>query len=618
MRIILVEFLWHARQIASNAPFFAKDIIISLDPEISYFLKNNKISYFETYEFCNHKELWGKYKDITNQTIKIAEVLDETLWKVDERFKNLNWKLFNDYHYVFKISFDQLFYYSELITKLVEKFKPEEIVVADTGGIVLDEYYLINSQISIIKYLLKKINNSSTAIKITFVKVNKNEISKFSILKNYKGNTLLSIKVYKKKIKNIINKINFSIINYLYKPKYLSIGCIEIESYKRLYPNKSKMFINYKNDIFIKRFKNNYIFFEQFIYYLKNRTNFFNLIKNKSISFELIFYEILLQFTKQLDFLIKEHYKAKKVMLKLKPTCVIFQSMAPFYLSNILYRKNCIDLKIPFITWSHGGYGLTYSIAPYDPTDFRFCKNHIAYGDYLKDLVMDDKCILKKLNLNKNQKIFPVGSFRFDYDNKVKNKEKNIKPTILFMMGFNYKKNNFYFGRNREKRETILWELIYEILFLLKKYQNKYNIIFKDYPEGRKSLWKKILKDINADKILYISDEYTVNDLLRKSDLNILPWISSTFFEALYFDSDMFVIEEDVFEKAFEEKLKGEIFYFENIKNFKNNLEKYLDDGIFYKYKKNQSKKYLLNFGAGKKDLLLKDALDNISKSNGS
>jgi hypothetical protein len=327
VRIILVEFLWHARKIASNASFFAKDIIISLDPEISYFLKNNKISYFETYEFCNHKELWGKYKDITNQTIKITEVLDETLWKVDERFKNLNWKLFNDYHYVFKISFDQLFYYSELVTKLVEKFKPEEIVVADTGGIVLDEYYLIDSQISIIKYLLKKINNSSTAIKITFVKVNENEISKFSILKNYKENTLLSIKVYKKKIKNIINKINFSIINYLYKPKYLSIGCIEIESYKRLYPNKSKMFINYKNDIFIKRFKNNYIFFEQFIYYLKNRTNFFNLIKNKSISFELIFYEILLQFTKQLDFLIKEHYKAKKVMLKLKPTCVIFQSM---------------------------------------------------------------------------------------------------------------------------------------------------------------------------------------------------------------------------------------------------------------------------------------------------
>ena len=48
---------------------------------------------------------------------------------------------------------------------------------------------------------------------------------------------------------------------------------------------------------------------------------------------------------------------------------------------------------------------------------------------------------------------------------------------------------------------------------------------------------------------------------IDKSDLNIFPWISSTFFEALYFKADMFVIEEDVFEKAFQQKLKDEIFY---------------------------------------------------------
>ena len=112
-------------------------------------------------------------------------------------------------------------------------------------------------------------------------------------------------------------------------------------------------------------------------------------------------------------------------------------------------------------------------------------------------------------------------------------------------------KNQFYFGRNREKCETGVWEFQHDILCLLKKYQNKYNIIFKDYPNGYKSLWKKILRDINADKISYISNEYTVNDLLRVSDLNIMPWASTTFFEALYFDADIFVIEEDIFEKPF-------------------------------------------------------------------
>ena len=34
--------------------------------------------------------------------------------------------------------------------------------------------------------------------------------------------------------------------------------------------------------------------------------------------------------------------------IKTKPSCVIFQSMAPFYLPNIIFRKNCIDSQIPY------------------------------------------------------------------------------------------------------------------------------------------------------------------------------------------------------------------------------------------------------------------------------
>ena len=124
------------------------------------------------------------------------------------------------------------------------------------------------------------------------------------------------------------------------------------------------------------------------------------------------------------------------------------------------------------------------------------------------------------------------------------------------------------------------------------------------------------MKDIDADKVTYVSNEFTVNDLMRRSDLNILPWISTTFFEALYFDADIFVNEEDVFEKAFEQKLKNEIFYFENADKFKLNLEKYLEDGQFYKYKKNLSKSYLLNFdNFNKRDKVLNEVLDNFSKN---
>ena len=96
------------------------------------------------------------------------------------------------------------------------------------------------------------------------------------------------------------------------------------------------------------------------------------------------------------------------------------------------------------------------------------------------------------------------------------------------------------------------------------------------------------MKDINADKISYISNEFTVNALLRMSDLNILPWISSTFFEALYFNADIFFIqsEDETDLNVYKNKLKNELFYFNNVTEYINELDKYLDQGIFYKRKK--------------------------------
>ena len=180
MRILLVEFSWHAQEIIKNKEYFKKDVIVSLNAEASYILKINQIPYFENYQFCNHKELWTRYKEITDRTIKITKFLDEALWNTDKRFKDLNWKFFNDYHYPLKISFDQLFYYSELISRLIEKFNPSEIIVAETKKILIgDDYFLIDSRISVIKYLLKTLKGDASKIKISFVLQNKNEKSKF-------------------------------------------------------------------------------------------------------------------------------------------------------------------------------------------------------------------------------------------------------------------------------------------------------------------------------------------------------------------------------------------------------------------------------------------------------
>ena len=615
MRVILVEFSWHAEKIINNKESFEKDVIVSLDPESSYMLKTNKISYFETYQFCNHKELWLEYKEITNLSIKITEALDEALWNADKRFKDLNWKLFNDYHYPLKISFDQLFYYSELISKLIEKFNPSEIIVADSKKILIDEYFLINSKISVIKYLLKTLENDFNKIKISFVLPEKNEKSAVLFFNNIKKSRFFIMDFIKKKINNIYYKINFTINYYTSRPKYLSIGCYEILRYKKLYPNESKFFLSYyHNNLNKKGSINNLTLFNKFIDYLKNKTNFYELAEHKNISFKLIFHEILLKLTKQFDFLISEHDKAKKIVNRIKPSCVIFQGAAPFYTPNVTFRKICIDSKIPFVVWMHGGFGISHSFIGYDVIDFRFFKNHITYGPFLEKIITNEKCILKTLNFHKNYKLFSIGSARLDYDNRNRILNNNIKvtkkPTILFISGCHKTRNRFYFGYNREKNVSSLWHFHYEILKLLKKYQNKYNIIFKDYPNGLSYLWKRALKDINATQISFISNQKTVNDLLQISDLNIFPWLTTAFFEALYFEADIFGIEEDLFLEHFSQELSGEIFSFNSEVKFIQELDKYLEIGKFYKCKKKNLKNYFVNFNAlGDRDKLLNKAL---------
>ena len=92
--------------------------------------------------------------------------------------------------------------------------------------------------------------------------------------------------------------------------------------------------------------------------------------------------------------------------------------------------------------------------------------------------------------------------------------------------------------------------------------------------------------------------------------------MSTSFFDSLNSDADIFVVEEDIFEKPFKELLKNEIFYFKDNKQFKIQLEKYLEEGKFYKRNKKNSRNYFLNFSQkNNRNKLLNETLNNISNN---
>lgn len=616
MKVILVEFPWQAKKICENKDYHDYTIL-SADSEASYILKKNNHRYFDIHEFCNQENLWKKYKHITDNSLKITKILDKYLWKFDNRFKDLQWNLFDDLHFVFKRSYEQLYYYAESTSKLIERFNPSQITVADTENIKFTQQMLVDSNISLFKFLFHNLKESDKKIEIKYMRENSETIpGKFTnnFYKKFFNKVLI-----KKKLRNFYYKLDFYFNYFLTKPQYFSVGCFEIDYFKKLYPQESKRYICYNHeDINYANSKDEWKYFNDFCKELNSDREFKIFTNYREINFNNLFFEIVLQLSKSFDNFIKKYYKVKKIIEKTRPKCLIFRTMTPYESSNFIFRKICKDLKLPYVTWIHGGLH-SYSLSGYDVTDFRFCQNHISYGIHLDEIINDEKSILNKLNLQKNHKVYPVGSLRFDYFIKKKKSKKilkkNNKFTILYTIGWADLRNNYSLGTNSKKISVkSAWKFQYQIIKLLQKYQHKYNIIVKDYPNPPNgNLWKSILRDLNAKNITYVSNQFSFTNLLHISDLNILPWTSTTFFESLYFDADIFCINEIIDINLFKDKLKNELFYFNNTTEYIKELDKYLEQGNFYKKKKENSRDYFINFkNLHKRDKLLSQALSQI------
>ena len=126
-------------------------------------------------------------------------------------------------------------------------------------------------------------------------------------------------------------------------------------------------------------------------------------------------------------------------------------------------------------------------------------------------------------------------------------------------------------------------------------------------------MWSQILRDTNIKNAQYISEEKTVPEVLSEADLIILPWFSTTFFESLYTNSDIFLLEKEIIDEFLSNKFTKEIFFYRDEELFLNNLNKYLEQGIFNRKEKKFTKEYFLNISnIENRDVEIKKALNQI------
>ena len=99
MKIIFVDEHWQIE----NINFNSKDIIFSLRPDCSYLLKKKNIKFLDYSDFYNHELEYVNYDNYTETIEKIVKIIDLNFFNYSTNYKNLNWKIFNDFSYILKI-----------------------------------------------------------------------------------------------------------------------------------------------------------------------------------------------------------------------------------------------------------------------------------------------------------------------------------------------------------------------------------------------------------------------------------------------------------------------------------------------------------------------------------
>ena len=538
MKVLIIEFLWQVDRIINQNIVKKYDLIISLDPESSYHLQKNSIKFLETDQILEHEKILRNYEKLSLNSLQICSLIDQELYEIDDNFKRLNWEIFNDFHYIIKIAYDQLIYFSEVFSKLFEKYDVKDITVCESSPLFFEDK-LISSKISILETLLKTLNLKRKNI----------TLSKMSVKKVKNKKIKLNIKSY---LRDLINSFKFYFDLSTKNLKYLSIRSFEVDYFNKTYPNFEKKIINYKcNNSFIKKYEN----INKLLVNLSKNEKLTKLFKNKDFDFSKIFEKLIIEISNHFSYVIKEYKKNKKFFEKKNFNAFIFSSSSPNYLPTIFFRKIAKDLNISQVIWAHGGFAGTKSLVGNDILDFRLCKNHIFYGDHFSNYMKNFKYGLhryEKFTWNKNFNFYTVGSPKMDFQfesSKKKVEDLNKKKTIVFLTGAITKRNHYYFGNLRDDNKYSFWRLNLKILNVLKKYQEKYNIIIKDYFNGQHRLWKKMLHDTQSYNIRYVYNNKTVAEIISGSDLIVLPWFSTTFFESLYSSADIFLLEKEIIDE---------------------------------------------------------------------
>ena len=534
-------------------------IVISTNSNISYHLTQNKISFVKLNSFWNQK---FDYLSHLKKTLRIPKIIEANFFSIFENFSKYNWNIIDDFLYPIKITYDQLFYYTFCLNKILLKYSISKVYISHNKKIMFSDEYIFSQNQSIIYHLLKsKKKLRIISIKKKYNKYNKN-VDNFSFGQVKKKNTFTSEKTL---LKTKLSQRNHNIIS-LSSPE-VQVLYNQFVNYKKNIINLNysantacETITNKRTNNFVNKLKTNKTLLK---FLLMNNFDVSKLFLSQIFHLSLLFEDIFDKFLSYFN-----------IISKMNTKLIIFTTMAPFDNQNIIFKKICNLKDIPKVVWCHGGY-CNLHLDGFDITDFKECVNHFSYGQYLKKITNEKNFLPRKI-FKLDYKCYNIGSPYINVNFKPQSKKKINEKKIIFIRGEMYQHNQSYFpsyGSIKSEEKPILIE---EVLNILKGYQYDYEIIFKDYPNPSDfGLWREYLFNMGFNKIKYISNKKSLNEVLENNQLVILPWLSSTFFHSLPYKNKIFMYDRSLYQKAFS-TCNDEIRYFRNKNIFLKSLKLFL------------------------------------------
>jgi len=591
--LILCEYPYQVNIIENS--IIGDEIIISFNPESNYELERHKLDYVDIRHYYDANELWNKYPFYRDNLVRLTNRLDEIVLDVDKRIKENNLKLFNYLHYIIMCTVDKMNYYNYILQKIVIYHKPEKIKCIESNDYSLNNHLMFNK--SMIGYLvsdIKKIFN----YEIEYIGISESLINNNNNFKSLLfGTVYKTIKYTHDYVRSVYRYGLEEYYKYIYKPKYsvLNIACAEFNTLKSELIRKGINVCSLENRYKSSSNKSRYKYTDEILNIIKSDNTIRSLLKYNNVDYYKIVEIQIKEILHSFDKLLSGYEELKIIFMNNKYNAVVFGSMTPFNHLNILGGNICNNLNVPYYCYMHGGYGANYSLSGYAASDYRLAKHHFVYGSVVSNLLKSNKCVTNLLDLN-NFKMYVIGSPYFDKLYSNYKRPNNVRKKILLTLGNRIPFPTIYFGANKPYSDFSNWDEHKAIIKLLVKFQNNFEIYIKDMPTNNLAItWKKYLLDIGGSNIKLITNEIKYSHLIKNSDLNIFTAVSTPFFESLYTDADIFLIDmSDVTDES-KSIFNKCISYSEEIDSFVIKLEKYLTDCHFYTQNKESLKQYYIN-----------------------